>query len=72
MRYYINDDNVVVIGQQCNDGHIQVNDEDQVRQTNIQSSNQEANSDNEEEAYSYNKFKDTTCKTGVVLFDKKL
>ncbi|HEX2170420.1 MAG TPA: hypothetical protein VHF65_08985 [Nitrososphaera sp.] len=68
----INEDNDGVIGQQCNDGHIQVNDEGEVRQTNIQSSNHEANSDNEEEAYSYNKFKDTTCKTGVVLLDKKL
>ncbi len=44
----INEDNDVVIGR-CNDGHIQVNDEDEVTQTNKQSSNQEANSDNEEE-----------------------
>jgi translation elongation factor EF-1alpha len=44
----INEDNDVVIGR-CNDGHIQVNDEDEVTQTNKQSSNQEVNSDNEEE-----------------------
>jgi hypothetical protein len=44
----VNEDNDVVIGR-CNDGHIQVNDEDEVTQRNIESSNQEANSDDEEE-----------------------
>jgi hypothetical protein len=45
----VNEDNDVVIGR-CTDGHIQVNDEDEVTQRNIEPSNQEANSDNEEEA----------------------
>jgi len=45
----VNEDNDVVIGR-CNDGHIQVNDEDEVTQRNLESSNQEANSDDEEEA----------------------
>jgi hypothetical protein len=49
----VNEDNDVVIGR-CNDGHIQVNDEDEVTQRNIESSNQEANSDDEEEADSDN------------------
>lgn len=45
----VNEDDDVVIGR-CTDGHIQENDEDEVTQRNIEPSNQEANSDNEEEA----------------------
>ncbi len=46
-------DNDVVVGR-CDDGQIQVNDDDEVTQTNLQSTNQEANIDNEEEADSDN------------------
>jgi hypothetical protein len=42
----INEDNDVVVGR-CDDGHIQVNDEDEVTQTTLSSANQEANDDNE-------------------------
>lgn len=42
----INEDNDVVVGR-CDDGHIQVNDEDEVTQTTMSSANQEANDDNE-------------------------
>jgi hypothetical protein len=42
----INEDNDVVVGR-CGDGHIQVNDEDEVIQTTLSSANQEANDDNE-------------------------
>ena len=42
----INEDNDVVVGR-CDDGHIQVNDEDEVTQTTLSSANQEAIDDNE-------------------------
>ena len=42
----INEDNDMVVGR-CDDGHIQVNDEDEVTQTTLSSANQEANHDNE-------------------------
>jgi hypothetical protein len=42
----INEDNDVVVGR-CDDGHIQVNDEDEVTQTTMSSANQEAIDDNE-------------------------
>ena len=42
----INEDHDVVVGK-CDDGHIQVNDEDEVTQTTLSSANQEANDDNE-------------------------
>ena len=42
----INEDNDVVVGR-CDDGHIQVNDEDEVTQTTMSSANQEATDDNE-------------------------
>jgi hypothetical protein len=42
----INEDNDVVVGR-CDDGHIQVNDEDEVTQTTMSSANQEGIDDNE-------------------------
>ena len=42
----INEDNDVVVGR-CDDGHIQVDDEDEVTQTTMSSANQEAIDDNE-------------------------
>jgi len=42
----INEDNDVVVGR-CDDGHIQVNDEDEVTQTTLSSANQEAIDDND-------------------------
>jgi hypothetical protein len=42
----INEDNDVLIGQ-CIDGHVQINDNDEVAQTNIQSTNQESDSEDE-------------------------
>jgi hypothetical protein len=42
----INEDNDMVVGR-CDDGHIRVNDEDEVTQTTLSSANQEANHDNE-------------------------
>ena len=44
----INEDNDVLIGQ-CIDGHVQINDNDEVAQTNIQSTNQESDSEDDEE-----------------------
>jgi hypothetical protein len=41
-----NEDNDVLIGQ-CIDGHVQINDNDEVAQTNVQSTNQESNSEDE-------------------------
>jgi hypothetical protein len=41
----INEDNDVLIGR-CIDGHVEINDEDEVTQTNIQSINQESDSEN--------------------------
>ncbi len=49
----INRDNDVLVGR-CDDGHIQVNDNDKVIQSNIYSANQEANIYNEDEADSDN------------------
>jgi NDP-sugar pyrophosphorylase family protein len=40
-RTNINEDNDVIIGH-CIDGHVQINDDNQITQTNIQSSNQES------------------------------
>jgi hypothetical protein len=42
----INEDNDVLIGQ-CIDGHVQINDNDEVAQTNIQSTDQESDSEDE-------------------------
>ena len=42
----INEDNDVVVGR-CDDGHIQVDDEDEVTQTTMSSANQEAIDDND-------------------------
>jgi hypothetical protein len=44
----INEDNDVLIGQ-CIDGHVQINDNDEVAQTNVQSTNQESDSEDDEE-----------------------
>ena len=43
-----NEDNDVLIGQ-CIDGHVQINDNDEVAQTNVQSANQESDSEDDEE-----------------------
>ena len=42
----INEDSDVVVGR-CDDGHIQINDEDEVTQTTLSSANQEAIDDND-------------------------
>jgi hypothetical protein len=45
----VNADNKVIIVENCEDGEVIINDNDQIIQTNTQSFNQEANNQDEEE-----------------------